>query len=246
MTPHHTRTGTTLDGSGSTRRLLITAGPTQEPIDAVRYLGNRSSGRLGIQLARSAAAQGWAVTLLLGPVSAEVPASDPQPGLGRLHIERFRTTADLHSLMLEHAPRNDVLIMAAAVADYRPVADEVDPAGKRRRVSEGMMLHLEATPDLLAEVSTRKRDDQLFVGFALEPRDEMLASARRKLERKRVDLIVANPLETMDAAGIEAVVLGRDGTGFEDGRRTPGVIDKSVFAPFLLHAIEEALHAVST
>ncbi|MEM1329720.1 MAG: phosphopantothenoylcysteine decarboxylase [Planctomycetota bacterium] len=220
-------------------RLLITAGPTQEPIDAVRFIGNRSSGTLGIALAQAAADRGWPTTLLLGPVSR------PTDGLeaARIAVHHFRTTADLESLLTEHASIADVLVMAAAVADYRPAPDEVDVSGKRRRTREEMVLKLEPTPDVLAGVAASKRPDQTFVGFALEPRSEMLTSARRKLDRKRVDLIVANPLETMDAKGIEATLIGRADGPLADVRPTPGVIDKSAFAVFLLDAICEVRHA---
>lgn len=213
-------------------RLLITAGPTHEPIDAVRYIANRSSGRLGTALADAAAERGWAVTLLLGPT----PLAPTHP---RVQVVRFRSTADLESELRTHFGGCDVLVMAAAVADYRPCISQEDLAGKQRRKGEGMVLELAATPDLLAGVAQRRRPDQTIVGFALEPRDEMLDSARRKLERKKVDLVVANPLETMDSPEIEAVIVGAPGTGMESGRPTPGRIAKGDFAPWLLGVIEE-------
>ena len=215
-------------------RLLITAGPTHEPIDAVRYIANRSSGRLGIALADAAAERGWAVTLLLGPT----PLSPAHP---RVRVVRFRSTADLESELRTHFGGCDVLVMAAAVADYRPRICEADLERKHRRRGEGMVLELAATPDLLAGVAARRRPDQTVVGFALEPRDEMLDSARRKLERKKVDLVVANPLETMDSPEIEAVVIGAPGTGMESGRPTPGRIAKADFAPWLLGVVEEVV-----
>lgn len=209
------------------RRILITAGPTQEPIDAVRYIGNRSSGRLGIALADAAAGRGWTATLLLGPTCRA-------PSDSRVRVERFRTTTDLEGLLGGEMGGCDVLVMAAAVADYRPKADPAHFQGKRRRSREGMTLELEPTPDLLAGCAARRRPGQLLVGFALEPRDELLASARSKLERKSIDLIVGNPLETMDGETIEAVVLGRDGTE----RRTDGAVAKGDFAAWLLDIIE--------
>jgi phosphopantothenoylcysteine decarboxylase/phosphopantothenate--cysteine ligase len=213
------------DASGPVQpRLLLTAGPTHEPIDEVRYLANRSSGRLGIALAEGAAARGWSVTLLLGPTSRG--CSDT-----RVQTHRFRTTADLESLLHEHLPDCDALVMAAAVADYRPVSA---PTGaKIRRSGERMSLELESTPDLLAGCSRRRRPEQLLVGFALEPRRELDASARRKLERKGVDLIVANPLETMDADSIEATLYGPDGVVDATGRP----ILKVAFADWLLDRI---------
>lgn len=216
-------------------RLLITAGPTYEPIDAVRFIGNRSSGRLGVALADHAASHGWQTHLLLGPTAI-------QPSGSRVRLSRFRTTADLEALLKEHGPDADVLIMAAAVADYRPKVSPEMLNGKHRRVATGMMIELESTPDLLAGCASRRRPGQVIVGFALEPRAEMLDSARRKLERKKVDLIVANPLETMDGPTIEATVVGVAGGPAAETRSTPGAIDKREFAPWLLAIVAEALH----
>ncbi|MCK4872455.1 MAG: hypothetical protein KAS72_06995 [Phycisphaerales bacterium] len=178
--------------------LLITAGPTFEDIDDVRFLGNRSSGRLGLALARAAAHRGWETTLALGPVFAppKVPSS--------VRLLRFRSTADLQRLLDEHWPRHNSLVMAAAIADYRPANTHI---GKLRRDDAGLTLKLEPTPDLLAACSQAKRPDQYVVGFALEPADRLLESAQAKLIRKGLDAIVANPLETMDADEITAVVL---------------------------------------
>jgi phosphopantothenoylcysteine decarboxylase/phosphopantothenate--cysteine ligase len=208
-------------------RLLITAGPTQEPIDAVRYIGNRSSGRLGCALADRAAARGWPVTLLLGPAPAR-PASDA------VTLRRFRTTDDLARLLDAELPSCDILVMAAAVADYRPAIDEVDLTEKRRR-GGNLTLRLEATPDLLAACGSRRTPSQLLVGFALEPRDRLLDSARSKLARKKIDLVVANPLETMDAPTIDATLLGTAATGLpEQGISTGNAIAKTDFADWLL------------
>lgn len=217
-------------------RILITAGPTHEPIDAVRFIGNRSSGRLGVALAEIASRQGWNVTLLLGPTPT-------QPSDSSLRVHRFRTCADLDALLRAHAPEADVLVMAAAVADYRPKTSAEMLAGKHRRTEGGMTIELESTPDLLAGCSSRRPPGQTIVGFALEPRAEMLASGRRKLERKRVDMIVANPLETMDAPTIEAVVItARHPEGFS----TPGPIAKDAFAPWLLNIISEYRRGATT
>lgn len=230
------------EGHPRRRRLLITAGPTHEPIDSVRFIGNRSSGRLGVELADRAARSGWDVRLLLGP-SALTP-TDSSVGL-----VRFRTTAELQSLLDREFPVCDVLVMAAAVADYRP--RQSDPAGKIKRQAQGLTLELEATPDLLAGLAKTKRSDQTMVGFALEPRDRMLESAKAKLERKSLDLIVANPLETMDAESIEAVVLFRDRskTAANSGGGKPetpteirelriGPVPKGAFAAELLNLLE--------
>jgi phosphopantothenoylcysteine decarboxylase / phosphopantothenate---cysteine ligase len=218
----------------SPRRLLITAGPTHEPIDAVRYLGNRSSGRVGVALADEAARRApphdWAVTLLLGPAPRH-------PTDSRVRLRRFRTAADLEALLAEEVAAADVLIMAAAVADYRPKVDPAFFGGKFRRKNEVLTLQLEPTPDLLAGVAAERRADQYMVGFALEPREELLASAQAKLERKKIDLVVGNPLETMDGETIDAIVL--DKAGHEV--RTPGPIDKGQFASWLLTLIEDRI-----
>ena len=219
------------DAHAPSRRLLITAGPTHEPIDAVRFIGNRSSGRLGVSLAESAVRQSWHVRLLLGPTCVNAEDS-------RVEVVRFRTCADLEAALATHAPWCDVLVMAAAVADYRPATTPEMLAGKRRRTGDKMVLELEPTPDLLAGVSRNRRPDQTFVGFALEPRAEMLDSARSKLARKSLDMIVANPLETMDAPTIEATVLTSDGTS----RSTDGSLPKSDFGPWLLSIIEAHRH----
>lgn len=207
--------------------LLITAGPTYEPIDAVRFIGNRSSGRLGSSLADEAAERGWMVTLLLGP-NAVTPTNP------RVRLVRFQSTADLQSRLTEFLPACDVLIMAAAVADYRPTAEEIDPLGKRRRTQEGMTLRLEATPDLLSGCSSQARPDQLLVGFALEPAAQLMESARAKLARKSIDLIVANPLETMDSPNIRAWLLGNPNRGIPLEVSTGDPMPKDRFAAWLL------------
>lgn len=216
--------------------LLITAGPTQEPIDAVRYLGNRSSGRLGIALAEAASAKGWRTILLLGPTPRR--CEDTQ-----VEVHRFRTTAELGALLEAHWPEVDALVMAAAVADFRPATTEsgeeagaIDPGEhKIRRRGGALTIHLEPTPDLLARCAETRRPGQTIVGFALEPRERMLESARAKLERKGADMIVANPLETMDAETIEATLVRRGG----EEEQTPGAMGKGEFAEWLLERIAQ-------
>lgn len=203
------------------RRLLITAGPTHEPIDEVRYIGNRSSGRLGVALADAGAGRGVETTLLLGPTS--LGCSDT-----RVRTIRFRTAADLEALLGEHLGWCDALVMAAAVADYRPIRRDV--GGKLRREKTNLTIECEPTPDLLAGCAARRREGQTLVGFALEPRERLERSAREKLERKGIDAIVANPLETMEGERIEAWLIRRDG----EEARTEGAIPKEAFAGWLL------------
>jgi len=182
---------------------------------------------MGVALADEAARRSWSVTLLLGPVS-RVPSDS------RVRVERFRTCADLQGLLAIEAPRHDVLVMAAAVADYRPKVDPAFFGGKFRRKNENLTLELEPTPDLLAGVAKTRRPDQLMIGFALEPREELLESAWAKLSRKKIDMVVGNPLETMDGETIEAIILSA--TGPE--RRTSGAISKTAFAAWLMDVID--------
>lgn len=201
--------------------MLITAGPTHEPLDAVRYIANRSSGKLGLALAKAADDAGWAVTLLLGPIEAPVPQG--------VTTHRFTTAADLQRLLAEHFPACDVLVMAAAVADYRPKSLS---SGKLPRTGHGLTLELQATPDLVAQCAAGKRADQHIVAFALEEADRLEAGGAEKLGRKGVDAMVANPLATMSADSIEAVLL------FADGRSLrPGAMPKTDFARWLIQLL---------
>ncbi|HRP61696.1 MAG TPA: phosphopantothenoylcysteine decarboxylase, partial [Phycisphaerales bacterium] len=202
----------------------ITAGPTHEAIDTVRYLANRSSGRMGISLAEAAAKRGCATTLLLGPTHLEPPKSS------RVTTLRFRTTADLQQLLTQLWPAHDLLIMAAAVADYRPIREPNPQDEKLQRTHEPLTLHLEPTPDLLAELAGETRSDQNVVGFALEPPSRLMESARRKLARKSLDAIVANPLETMDAETVSATLILRDETVIP----APVGTEKGEFADWLM------------
>lgn len=208
-------------------KLLITAGPTREPIDAVRYISNRSSGRMGIALANAAATNEAItyVTLLAGPGVAVNELANPS-----VAVLRFETTADLQALLHEHCPTHDVLIMAAAVADYRPTQTH---DGKLPRQSNGsLQLTLEPTPDLVAETVAMKRANQRVIAFALEEPAQLETRASEKLKRKGVDAIVANPLKTMDADTIEAIWLDAKG-----GRDEPGAMAKGAFAMWLIEKI---------
>lgn len=188
-------------------RILITAGPTHEPIDRVRSLANHATGRLGIHLAGSAVALGAPTTLLLGPTPLE-PARDPL-----LETQRFRTTADLEALLEAAWPEHDILLMTAAVADYRPRTTA--PDGKLPRRTDGLTLELDPTPDLLAGLAADSRPDQLRVGWALEAVETLRERAEAKLERKSLHLIVANPLETIGSEHIEPLVLAPGPAGAE-------------------------------
>ena len=181
------------------RHMLITAGPTHERIDDVRYLANRSSGRMGIALSEAACRAGWRVTLLLGPVAA-----DPAPGLC---VERFESTADLERLLGLQFSACDVLIMAAAVADFKP---KVMAKSKIKKAMLALNLELERTQDIVSEVD----GNFIRVGFAAES-ENLLANARKKMAEKVLDLIVANDV-TAPGCGFgsdtnKVTLISRDG-----------------------------------
>jgi phosphopantothenoylcysteine decarboxylase / phosphopantothenate---cysteine ligase len=207
-------------------RLLITAGPTREPIDAVRFISNRSSGRMGLALAAAGATAGHSVTLLLGP-GPRCDEVDP-----RFTCHRFETTDDLLNLLEAHWPEHDVLLMAAAVADYRPAT--VEPGKLPRQAGGERVLRLEATEDLVAKMAATRGAGQRVIAFALEESELLEARAAEKLRRKGVDAIVANPLSTMDAHEINAVLLWSDGR-----RAAPGAMSKTEFAGWLIERATE-------
>lgn len=179
-------------------RILITLGPTQEPIDAVRYIGNRSSGKMGTALVSAALDAGHKVTAITGPISQSI---DP-----RAITNRIVTAQQMFDAVVKQFPEHDLLIMAAAVADFRPKTSSTD---KLKR-GGNLTLELEATPDIVAHVSKAKRADQRTVGFSLESGDQ-LARAQEKMRYKSVDLMVYNPLETMNAGEIKPILLWPDG-----------------------------------
>jgi len=170
------------EGPLSGKAVLITAGPTREAVDPVRYLSNRSSGRMGFAIAEAASRAGAQVTLVAGPVSLPTP-----PGVERINVE---SAAEMREAVLSRAEQADLFIAAAAVADYRAtrIADH-----KLKKDSDGELneIPLERNPDILAEVSKMTSSRPFTVGFAAETRD-LENHARQKLERKGLDLIAAN------------------------------------------------------
>ncbi len=163
------------------RNVLITAGGTQEPIDPVRYIGNRSTGKMGFALAAEAAARGAHVELVAGPVSLAMD----HPGVVRTNVT---TAAEMAAACHQKAAQCDVVIMCAAVADFRPQA----AAAQKIKKHEGTpIIHLEPTEDILAALGAAKRSGQIVVGFALET-DQALDHAQEKLVRKKADLLVLN------------------------------------------------------
>jgi phosphopantothenoylcysteine decarboxylase/phosphopantothenate--cysteine ligase len=197
-------------------RILITAGPTYEPIDPVRFIGNRSSGKLGAAVAEVAVKSGHSVTVIAGPVSVPFPAS-----ARRIDIE---TSQQLLEALTREFPQHDLLIMAAAVSDFRPKSVSPDKIPR----SGSLNLELEPVPDILAQISHQKRPDQKCVGFSLETAAD-LDRARRKLREKGVDLLVHNPVKTLAAEEIDATLLYPDGRVEKLGSR--GKVD---FADILI------------
>jgi phosphopantothenoylcysteine decarboxylase/phosphopantothenate--cysteine ligase len=192
------RTGHELDGLN----VLVTAGGTREPIDAVRYVGNRSSGRMGFALAEEAARRGADVTVVAANVSL--------PRRAGIEYVDVTTAEELAAACEERFETADLLLMAAAVADYRPAAPH---AGKLKKDATGteLELRLVRTTDVLATLAARRRPGQLLVGFAAEHGDDALAYAREKLERKGLDALVVNDVATpgiaFDAPQNEVTVL---------------------------------------
>ena len=172
-------------------RVLVTAGPSREPLDPVRYVSNRSSGRMGYAIARAAQRRGAQVTLLSGPVALDCPAG--------VTLVPFLTTQELLEQASALAPRQDIVIQAAAPADYR--AREVAAQKIKKQGGEELVLHLVENPDVAAALGKEKRADQVFIGFAAETND-VLEHARTKLARKNLDMIVANDV-TQPGAGFD-------------------------------------------
>jgi phosphopantothenoylcysteine decarboxylase/phosphopantothenate--cysteine ligase len=187
------RAGRALEGSTplSGRRVLVTAGGTREPIDPVRYIGNRSSGRMGYEIAAAAWRRGAEVTLVSGPSALPVPAG--------VELRRVETAEEMRAAVEDALPEADALVMAAAVADFRPA----DPAGQKlKKEASGVPeIRLEATADVLRATRHARRAGSVVVGFALETADAV-ENGRRKLEGKGLDLLVVNDA-TEPGAGFE-------------------------------------------
>jgi phosphopantothenoylcysteine decarboxylase / phosphopantothenate---cysteine ligase len=187
------------------RQVVVTAGGTREPLDPVRFLGNRSSGKQGYAFARSAVARGARVTLISANVALPVPAG--------VDLVRVGDTEQLRIATLAAATRADVVVMAAAPADFRP-ANYAPEKIKKSGSGSPPVIELVTNPDIAAELGAAKRPGQLLVAFAAET-DDLLANAREKLARKNADLIVANRVGTELVFGSDvnaATVLGADGS----------------------------------
>lgn len=206
--------------------VLVSAGPTQEPIDPVRFLSNRSSGKMGYAIAEAASARGAEVILVSGPSSLR-----PPPGVTTIHVN---TAADMAEALSRHFPACTVLIMAAAVADFRP-KDQARQKVKKQGKAD-LVLELESTPDILALLSAR-RTSQIMVGFAAET-EQVLSHAKGKLKAKGLDLIVANDV-TQAGGGFgsddnAAVILSAKGD-----QRDVGLMSKRRLADEILSAVRD-------
>lgn len=181
--------------------LLITAGPTQEALDPIRYVSNRSSGKMGYALAEAASRRGGKVVLISGPVSLPAP----------VNVERIlvRSAEEMRKAVLEHLDEASIIIKAAAVADY--YLSKV-PQQKLKKTATRLSLELDPTPDILAEIGQRK-GDRLLIGFAAET-ENLLEEARRKMNAKKCDMLVAN-------------LVNRDGLGFESDHNEVEIISRS-------------------
>jgi len=214
-TPH------SLDGL----RVLVTAGGTREPIDAVRFIGNRSSGRMGLALAEEAARRGADVTLVAANVTIPSPA-----GVETVAVE---TTGELAAAVRERFPAADVLVMAAAPADFRP-AESQD--GKLEREAGALSMHLEPTEDIVAGVAAGRRPDQTVIGFAAEHGEGAVERGRAKLARKGLDAVVVNDISRtdigFDADENEVTIV------FGSGARDVGRRPKSEVAAAVLDEVE--------
>ncbi len=183
--------GTRSDLKG--KRVVVTAGPTHEPIDPVRYIGNRSSGKMGFAVANAAALRGAEVTLISGPVSLQSPRNTR-----RINVQ---TASEMHEAVLKEFPAADVVVMAAAVADFAPVTSAPEKIKRESQKGGALSLELKKNPDILKNLGEQK-SRQILVGFALETSDGS-ANAQKKLREKHLDMIVLNnPLD--EGAGFES------------------------------------------
>jgi phosphopantothenoylcysteine decarboxylase/phosphopantothenate--cysteine ligase len=219
-------------GSLLGRTFVVSAGPTYEDLDPVRYIGNRSSGRMGYAIAEEAARRGAHVILVSGPTALQTP--------GGVQLERVRSAADMHRVIGAHAGGADAVIMAAAVADYTPASGAA--AGKIEKSDGPLTVTLGRTPDILAELGRARRGSPLpvLVGFAAETGDPR-SRARQKLISKHIDLIVANDVSRADA-GFDvdtnaAVIISAD-----DEVETPLQL-KSGLASTIIDRVERLLSA---
>ena len=199
--------------------VLVTAGPTRESLDPVRYITNHSSGKMGYALAKAAMLRGAKVTLVSGPVSLTPPLS--------VKVIPIVSAQDMYQAVTENFPQQDIVIKAAAVADYRPA---VVSSEKVKKKEEQFLLPMERTRDILQYLGEHKRKDQYLCGFSMET-EHMIGNSRVKLEKKHLDMIVANNLK-------EA------GAGFQADTNVVTLITQEEEVPLGLMSKEEAAHSI--
>jgi len=217
--------------SWSGLKILVTAGGTREPVDSVRFLGNSSSGRMGLALAEAAAARGADVTLIAANVALATKAA-----IARRDVV---TAAELQHASEEEFPTSDVLLMAAAVADFRPATPREDKIKKAGQA--GLSLELEATADVLAALSAQRRAGQTLVGFAAEHGERAVELGREKLLAKGLDAIVVNDISRADIGfdvdANEVTILTANANGSANGAIEVGRAAKSQVAEAILDAV---------
>jgi phosphopantothenoylcysteine decarboxylase / phosphopantothenate---cysteine ligase len=209
------------------QRILITAGPTEEPLDPVRFITNLSSGKMGYALAKVARRHGAQVTLITGPTNLSLPSVN--------NVIKVRTALEMHKAVIDNYKKSTVIIKAAAVADYRP---KIVVKEKIKKDDKPRLIELERNPDIIAEIGKNK-NNIVLVGFAMETKD-LLANAREKLKKKNMDLIVANSLRE-EGAGFQTdtnkiTILDREG----DVQSLP-VMTKTEAAEKILEKVEGLL-----
>jgi phosphopantothenoylcysteine decarboxylase/phosphopantothenate--cysteine ligase len=209
------------------KKIVITAGPTYEKIDPVRFIGNYSSGKMGFALAEECAERGASVTLIAGPVQLKTT----HPNIHRINVE---SASEMYDLSIKLFPDQDIAILSAAVADFTP---ETSASQKLKREGDGLTLKLKPTQDIAASLGKTKRKEQLVIGFALETENET-ENARLKLQRKQLDFIVLNSLRNPQAGfkldTNQITIIDKDGLTTEFS-----VKDKRDVAKDIIDAIEK-------
>ena len=228
--------GVFASGSWQNQKILVSAGGTQEPLDPVRFLGNRSSGRFGVEIARQFALQGAKVTLLAANIESSLLASLPAD----ITVIPTATAAQMHRAALEQFPKIQVAVMAAAVADYQPVEFQAQKIKKIPGENQ-FSLQLRPTADILADLASKKRTDQLVAGFAAETGswEQVLQLGQEKARRKGADIIFINQVgESAGFGDVTTKVCAVDQQGMQIGQFAG---DKTQLANQLVALIREQI-----
>lgn len=210
-----------LTGPLKGKKVLITAGPTYEPLDPVRFIGNHSSGKMGLALANELYSRGADVTLVLGPTNLPFSANG-------IKLIRVTTADDMYQACMLQFEQSDIAIMAAAVADYSPAKEEKE---KIKKKDETFTIELTKTKDILKSLGEKKKKEQILVGFALETNNE-IENAKEKLKKKNADLIVLNSMNDEGAGfGIDTnkiTIFGKKGEEFQFDTENKTVVAKNI------------------